>query len=780
VPTFTAFQPEAWPAASWPLGAHPVPDRGTTTFAVSSRSATRVVLELFAAPTGQDAAASFDLARGADAIWRAEVQGAGHGTLYGFRCWGPGWPSVPAWARGGSGAGFLADVDADGNRFDPNKLLFDPYARELSHEPASPALLAAGLDVGIYGTGPDVVRGRPRREHDTGPWAPKAIVIQADAPARGRPGIAPQDAAIYEAHVRNLTAHRSSATLRAAVAALPGFADVEDVPPALAGTFAGAAAMAPYLRALGFNTIELMPVQELPNGPAAKAAGVFNHWGYMTLAFFAPDREYAADRSPGGPTREFKAMVRAFHAAGIEVYLDVVFNHTAEGGNWRDAVTQAPRLDTVSLTSLCGLDTTSYYLLEADRRLSEKDTGCGNELDTSRPTAQALVLDALRYWIEEMGVDGFRFDLAAVLGRTASGFDAEHPLLAAIRTLGEAEGVEMIAEPWDTDEYELGRFPAGWGEWNGRFRDTVRGYLKGDGNLADFMAMVNGDYADFQDQGGPQRSVDFVAVHDGLTLLDLVSYQRKNNAQPPPFGPSDGGSDDERAWDSGGDRTLRRQRVRGFLAVLFLSRGVPLLCSGDELGRTQNGNNNPWALDGPAQWNNWAMAGTSSPTALLPDPADPAVRYHDDFGQAAGPADRNPLLAFTAFVAGFRRDHACLRQARYGNLAPDDADVSYLFTAPAGDDVSDLAARSVRLRIDGSGVGDCDLLVCVNMEAGGVTFAVPPAAAGRRWVRIVDTAAWAEAEANCWPTAAASEVVASYWVHPWSIAVLQEAGEPRP
>jgi glycogen operon protein len=781
-PKFTALEQSSWAGATWPLGAHVQPDGASTTFAVYSKHASRVILELYDQATGEDAAAEFVLERNpGDNIWRAKVRGAKAGTLYGFRCWGGNWPFDAAWRRDGSDAGFRADLDDQGNRYCPNKLLVDPYARELSHEKLSEALTAEGHDGGIYGWGGGDYRGRPRRTVDTGRWAPKSVVV-ADTTSTGqRPAQPAEDAAIYEAHVRNLTGHPSASTLRSTLAGISGFEAVEDVPPELRGTFAGAARMAPYLRALGFTAIELLPVQETFNGAEAargREANHFNHWGYMTLGFFAPDRDYAHDRSLGGPTREFKEMVRAFHAQGIEVYLDVVFNHTAEGGNWGD-------LETVGFLSMGGLDTTEYYVLTDNGWLVDGATGCGNQVNFSAPAAQRLVLDALAYWVDEMGVDGFRFDLAPVLGRTPNAYEREnweyqkrfhpeHPLLLAIRKLGDDREVEMIAEAWDLWGDQVGRFPSGWGEWNGHFRDAVRSYLKGDGNADAFMAMVNGDYESFNDQGGPQKSVNFVTAHDGFTLLDLVSYDAKNNGELPPFGPSDGGHNNNLSWSSGGDHTLRRQRARAFWTVLFFSRGVPLVTSGDELGRTQNGNNNPWALNSPALWNNWAMAATSAPTALAADPSDLAVRYHDNFGRAAGPEDVNPLFRFAAFVARLRRSHSALRQRTWGDLTSDNGDVSYFFATPDGRGSPAPGDRALRLHVDGSGGGDCDFLLAVNMWTGQVPFTVPPARPGQRWVRIIDTAAWAEPQANCWAPETAETISGEYRVHPWSIVVLQE------
>ncbi len=773
----TPLDEATWAQAVWPLGAHV--DGATTTFAVSAPAATRVLLELYAAATGLDASWSYPLAKGPDGIWRARVGHVGHGALYAYRVWGENWPYDPAWTRGGSAAGYRSDVDAAGNRFNPNKALFDPYAREVTHTPTSPLIAAAGGDAGVFGTGHDDYRGRARREADSGPYVPKGVVLEGRPWTAPKPNLPAENAAIYEAHVRGLTRHPSSSELRAILAGTPGFAGVEDVPAELRGTYAGAARLAPYLKALGMTTIELLPVMQ--SDAALTADGASNYWGYMTLAFFAPHRDYAADQSPGGPTAEFTAMVQAFHDHGIEVYLDVVFNHSAEGGNWGGQV------DTTGFVSLGGFACPDYYVLTDELRLVDGATGCGNQLNFSVPATQRLVLDSLTYWADELGVDGFRFDLAPVLGRTPNAFERnnwsqqrrffqQHPLLVAIRDVAEARDIEVIAEAWDLWGYEVGNFPNGWGEWNGRYRDAVRAFLKGDGNTQSFVDAYNGDFFHFNDQGGPQRSIDFIDAHDGFTLADLVSYSGKLNHQPYPFGPSDGGSDNNLSWDSGGDHALRRQRIRNALTVLFFSRGVPMIVSGDEYGRTQNGNNNPWRLDTIGIWNNWAMAGSNAPTGVPVDPAHPEYRYHDNLGVAATPPGVNPLLVFTAFVAGVRQRHPGLRQRAYGNSELSDGDVTYLFLRPDGQTAPNPGDRCVGIYIDCSGVGDQgDLWVLVNMNSAQQEFGIPPERSDRPWRRFIDTAAYAEAHGNHWTGADAPVVEGSYVVQPWSIAVISNA-----
>jgi isoamylase len=547
------------------------------------------------------------------------------------------------------------------------------------------------------------------------------------------------------------------------------------IPPAMRGTYAGLAHLAPYLRALGFSTIELLPVHHAEAGREAESGPDSNFWGYMTLGYFAPNRRYAFDRSPGGPTREFQQMVRALHDAGIEVYLDVVYNHTGEAGNWMD------RPDTTGFVSLGGFDAAEYYMSTENGFIVEGATGCGNQLNCSSPAAHDLVLDSLQYWIDAMGIDGFRFDLAPVLGRTPNAFERtawesqkrffpEHPLLVEIRDLGRRHSVEMIAEAWDLWGYEVGNFPSEWGEWNGRYRDAVRHFLRGDGNAREFAEMVNGDFAHFADNGGAGRSIDFVDAHDGFTMLDLVSYAQKNNQQPWPFGPSDGGNDDNASSDSGGQHARRRQQLRNIWTLLIYSRGIPMAVYGDELGRTQNGNNNPWCLDSVATWTNYRQIATCSPTAL---PTEGGGTYHDNFGTAEGQADRNPLFVFVRYLMKIRQQSPVLGRTTGGSGPSPVSDVPYRFVREDGHSGLCADNRCVMVLIDGHQVGERDTVLFINSWREPVSFAIP---AGRVFRRIIDTAVWAEAENNCWSREQAPVVGGAYQVHPYSTVVLEEQG----
>ncbi|WP_371151969.1 alpha-amylase family glycosyl hydrolase [Buchananella felis] len=775
-PSYVPLNESAWERAEWPLGGHLTPTGAT--FAVYAPKASRVQLEFYQEHTGQDAHFTCLPAQGPDGVWRAEVGGVEPGVLYGYRTWGGNWPYDPQW-RPGSEAGFLSDFDAFGNRFNPNKVLFDPYGREVTHTMYSDCVLLDGLDGGAFGTGGEDYLGRPRREADTARIAPKSVLLPAEKRDWQKPSLPAGKAVIYESSISQLVGHPSVARLGDLLGGAGGFAQLQNVPPEYVGTYKGAAMLAPYLKALGITALELLPVHET-NVSESGRDGHTNSWGYMTLSFFSPSRRYAADKSFGGPTREFREMVTAFHREGIEVYLDVVYNHTAEGGNWNGDPT------TTGFTSLGGFAAGEYYVQTASHAIVDGATGTSNQLNYSSPAAHRLVLDSLAYWTREMGVDGFRFDLATVLGRRPADahqedwgnqkrFFSDHELLVEIAAFAKAENIEVIAEAWDLWGYEVGNFPRGWGEWNGRYRDTVRRFLKGDGNTGAFLEMVNGDYHHFADNGGPQRTVNFVVAHDGFTLADLVSYPAKQNDQPWPFGPSDGGSDDNLSWDSGGDQALRRQRLRNFLVTLFFSRGVPMIVAGDEFGRTQNGNNNPWALSSIAMWNNYAAAASSAPQrvpveAIGPD-GEPVGQYHDNLGQFGGEPNRNALLDFTTFLGALRSRHDALCAQHYGDLRPDDKDVSYVFHSPemlAGVHEGD---RAVAIHINTPGD---DFWLMVNMADFPINFRVPQAAEGQVWRKLVDTSAEAEEEGNFWEEGTGPLVGQEVWVGTWAIQVLHQ------
>ncbi|MBE7190585.1 alpha-amylase family glycosyl hydrolase, partial [Jatrophihabitans endophyticus] len=530
-----------------------------------------------------------------EGTWRATIAlaraPAGAPLYYGYRAFGPNWPHDAAWTPG-TEHGFRADVDDDGNRFNPNKLLLDPYAREISHCVQTPA----HPDRDGYRSGP------ASRTIDTGSFAPKGVVF-AEADASGDTGMKPEhsfkDDIVYEVHLRGLTKSDPS------------------VPAALRGTYAGAALRAPYLRDLGVTAVEFLPLHQTQNAlnDDVDRKDAHNYWGYQTMGFFAPDRRHASDQTPGGATREFKAMVKAFHDAGLKVFLDVVYNHTEEAGGNGDTAQGC------TIYTFRGLDNARYY--ETERGEGRPDafanaTGVGANFNAAEPIVRDLVLDSLAYWANEMGVDGFRFDLAAVLGNADrdGGFrfdrdDSDNILNRAVRELpvrpGEGgAGVDLVAEPYavSMDAQEQGNFPRGWAEWNDRFRDTVRASQNKLGIVevapARLMTRVAGSQDMFGGNGrAPWASVNYVVVHDGFTLADLHGFDEKQNGLAWPYGPSDGGrsSADEMGWDHGGNVAAQHQAARTSLALLALSAGVPLITGGSEFHRTQRGNNNAYNLD---------------------------------------------------------------------------------------------------------------------------------------------------------------------------------------
>ena len=681
-------------------------------FRVYSAAATRVTVSVYAAPTGEQERAGFTLTRDAAGVWSttvsvAALQGAGvTGTIYyGYRAWGPNWPFDATWTKG-SAAGFVSDVDSGGNRFNPNKLLIDPYAREISHDPLTPAL----PDGSRYGTGPTF------RTVDTGTTAPKSIVLAADGTSTGsKPVRALKDDVVYEVNLRGLT--RNDAGVAAADR----------------GTYRGAGQKAAALRALGVTAVEFLPVQETQNDtndvdPTGTAGD--NYWGYMTVNYFAPDRRYSADRSPGGPTAEFKSMVKSFHDNGIKVFIDVVYNHTAEGGPWNEA-----DKNTYSVYSWRGLDNPTYYSLTADRQSPWDNTGVGGNYNTANPTAQNLIVDSVAYWKDTLGVDGFRFDLASVLGNTCEhgcfSYSRTNPATALnrlaaempVRPAGGGSGVDWIAEPWaiGAGTYQVGNFPAGWAEWNGSYRDTLRR----DQNKLGVAAITPGDLATrfagssdlYGDDGRrPFNSINFMVAHDGFTLKDLYSCNGKSNNQPWPFGPSDGGSDDNDSWDQGGVAADQRKAARNGLAFLMLSGGVPMITGGDEYLRGLNCNNNPYNLDSSANWLNYAWN-----------------------------ADQSTFNTFAQRLIAFRAAHPALRPANFYTAA------QLQWFTPAGiapDSAywSNANNHALAWRLDGAAFGDpaAAIYVAYNGWSGDVTFTLPAPPAGRQWFRVTDTSTWAE------------------------------------
>lgn len=537
------------------LGATPV--EGGVHFSIYSRAADGVDLCLFDPAEPSEETGRVRMTKDDDDVWHAFVPGLTAGAVYGFRARGPWSPTQGKW-------------------FNPHKLLLDPYAKALLGEPV---WQEAYQNVGEKTT---------RDFQDSGPVALKSVVISDEFDWQGDalPAVPWQETVIYELHVKGMTMQHP------------------DVPPDLRGTYAGLAdpSVISYLKSIGVTSVQLLPVHQHLDDGFLLAKGLTNYWGYNTIGFFAPHSEYAATRDPQAQVAEFKTMVRELHKAGIEVILDVVYNHTAEGD------------ENGPMIFLRGLDNAGYYLLNNDHKVVNY-TGCGNTLNAASPPALRLVMDSLRYWVQEMHIDGFRFDLGATMGRRGELFDIGCSFFQGLAQDPVLRRVKMIAEPWDLgpNGYQVGGFPKPWHELNGRFRDNVRCFWKGDeGRMADFAKRLCGSQ-DIYGPGGrpPSASVNFLTSHDGFTLRDLWSYNNKHNEDNGEEN-RDGDSHNN-GWNCGieGDTrdaialSLRRRLSRSCMATLFLSQGVPFLTMGDERWRTQRGNNNGYCQDNPISWMDW-------------------------------------------------------------------------------------------------------------------------------------------------------------------------------
>ncbi len=645
------------PGSRFPLGASVTADG--VNFCVSSRDATRVALLLFAGAGSPEPYQTIELAperHRTYSFWHVLVEGLQAGAHYAWRMEGP------------------LDTRATGRSFAPHKDLVDPYARAVTADVWDRRRAADPADEGHAGIRSVVVESLPAR---------------TVAPAELAGGV------VYELHVGGFTRHPSSGVRHP-------------------GTFAGLAEKIPYLRDLGVTHVELMPVmafdeQDLPR--AAAARGLRNYWGYSTHAFYSPHPRYCVD--PSNANREFRALTDALHAAGLRVIVDVVFNHTAEGGAGGPVI------------HFKGMANDAFYLLDpADRRRYLDYTGCGNTVNCNHPIVTAYVVQCLEYWVEELGVDGFRFDLASVFTRGASGEVMPNPPLPwAIESSRVLSRVPLIAEAWDAAGlYHVGAFPGeGWAEWNGRYRDAVRRFVRGDAGLAGEVATRIAGSADLYGDDGrlPANSVNFVTCHDGFTLADLVSYDRKRNEANGEGGRD--GSNDNASWNCGvegetadpGVIALRLRQARNHLAILMLSRGVPMLLGGDELLRTQRGNNNAWCQDNEVSWIDWRRT-----------------------------AAQEDMLRFTRELIAFRRRHPCLELNRFfegrpvaGRPIPDIA----WHAARLGESPWHGDGRVLRFTIAGLREGEEDLHVVLNMS-GRPVDANLPVIPGRRWHVAVDTA----------------------------------------
>jgi len=664
--------PHLEPGSPQPLGASRS-GRGTN-FAVFSQHAERVELCLFDA-TGTTEVARLALPTRTGDIWHGFLPArfGDPGLLYGYRVHGPYNPG-------------------DGHRFNPAKLLIDPCAQALHGDFTWHAALN-GAEAGNDWL-PDGA--------DSAPYVPKCRVVDDEFDWGGvrSPNVPWRDTIIYEVHVKGFTQRHPN------------------VPEHLRGKYLGLAepAVLDYLKRLRVTTVELMPVQAFANEQFLAERGQANYWGYNPLAWFAPDARYAV----ADAVKEFKTMVRALHGVGVEVILDVVFNHTAEGNE------AGPTL------SLRGFDNLAYYrLFPHDRATYKNFTGCGNTVQIDHPGVRSLVLDCLRYWVTEMHVDGFRFDLAPVLGRDSSGYSSNAPFFSALRSDPVLSYVKLIAEPWDVGPggYQLGHFPAGWSEWNDRYRDTARAFWRGDRPLiGPFAERFAGSSDLFRHDGRkPTASVNFVAAHDGFTLHDSVAYNHRHN-EANLEGNKDGHAHNlsdncgvEGPTDDPAVLTLRARQMRNLLATVFLSQGVPMLLAGDEFGRTQQGNNNAYCQDNEVSWIDWSLL------------------------------ERGLSLAdFVHRLIDLRRSRLWLRRDTFlkgSQRAAATRDVAWLH--PSGREMSEADWNDSELRAlailmnagatSGKSDGSGDLLIAFNADTAATAMTLPSPSQGDTWLVLFDT-----------------------------------------
>jgi isoamylase len=693
---------QTWPGRAYPLGA--TFDGTGTNFALFSSVGERVELCLVRDDGTEERVEVEEV----DAhVWHVYLPAIGPGTRYGYRVHGPYDP-------------------ASGHRCNPAKLLLDPYAKAVDGQvDGDESLFSYPFD-----DPQSAVTGKRRNDADSAGHTMTSVVVNPffdwghDRP----PQIGYHDTVLYEAHVKGMTMRHPA------------------VPPELRGTYAGIAqpAMIDHFTTLGVTAVELMPVHQFVQDPSLVAKGLSNYWGYNTIGYFAPHNGYAGYGTRGQQVMEFKAMVKALHEAGIEVILDVVYNHTAEGSHL------GPTL------SFRGVDNAAYYRLVDDDEAHYFDTtGTGNSLLMRSPAVLQLIMDSLRYWVEEMHVDGFRFDLAATLARQFHEVDRLSAFFDIVHQDPVISQVKLIAEPWDLGDggYQVGGFPPLWTEWNGRYRDTVRDFWRGEpSTLPEFASRITGSSDLYEHTGRrPLASINFVTAHDGFTLADLVSYHQKRNE-----GNGEGNKDGEshnRSWNCGVEGptddaavlALRARQRRNFLATLLLSQGVPMLSHGDELGRTQQGNNNGYCQDNELTWVDWDL--------------DPG---------------RQDLLDFTRRLVRLRREHPVLHRRRFFEGAGDGG------TSPVGDGTTtppemtppemtlpeiewlDLTgarmddadwqhayARSVMVFLNGDAIPERDrrgahvvddsFLLLLNAHSDPLVFTLPAPAYGKFWTVVVDT-----------------------------------------
>ena len=704
------------PGAPYPLGA--TWDGTGVNFAIFSANATAIELCLFDSLDAPHELVRVPIASQTDQVWHVYIPGLAPGQLYGYRVHGPYNPE-------------------QGHRFNSNKLLIDPYAMALSG-PIRWDDATQGYTIG------DAAEDLSYDERDSAPFVPRCVVIDPafDWGDDRRPNTPLHDSIIYEAHVKGLTMRHP------------------ELPDELRGTYSGIGhpVIVGYLKDLGITAIELLPVHQFTDDRHLVEQGLHNYWGYNTLNFFAPATQYSHCERPGDQVREFKQMVQALHAAGIEVILDVVYNHSAEGNHF------GPTL------SFRGVDNAVYYRLVPDSPRFYMDyTGTGNTLNTVHPRTLQLIMDSLRYWVKEMHVDGFRFDLAATLarglyegGQLSSFFDIIHqdPVISQVK---------LIAEPWDVGPggYQVGNFPVRWAEWNGKYRDSVRKFWKGDeAQMAELAYRLSGSSDLYQHNGrAPAASINFITAHDGFTLRDLVSYNEKHNDAN-----GEGNNDGERhnnSWNCGVEgptddpevNALRLRQLRNLMATLLLSQGVPMILHGDELGRSQGGNNNVYGQDNAISWMSWEP---------------------DELGRA--------IHSWTCELIALRKAHPVLHRATFfqGRAIHGEGVRDIEWYRPDGAQMEDGEwddgmVRSIGMLLNGQLIDEVDpqgatvrddvLLLLFNAYHEEIAFTLPGVEDGPRWHAVLDTAHVGEAHPAPMPPGS------QFFLQGRSLAVLSQPGD---
>lgn len=673
-----------WPGKAYPLGA--TFDGNGTNFALFTEVATAVDLCLF---DDSGSETRIRIAEQDAGIWHCYLPGVVPGQRYGYRVHGPWEPE-------------------NGLRCDPSKLLMDPYGKSFDGKFDGHSSLFS------Y----DLNNPEQRNQEDSAPHAMRSVVINPwfDWSNDRRPNISDTDTVIYETHVKGLTMRHP------------------DVPEHLRGTYAGLGhhSVIEYLKDLGITTVELMPVHQFVHDDRLRDEGLNNYWGYNTLGYFAPHRDYAASNSAEGAVAEFKQMVRSYHDAGMEIILDVVYNHTSEGNH------QGPT------QNFRGIDNQAYYrLVDGDEAHYMDYTGTGNSLNVRHPYTLQLIMDSLRYWVTEMHVDGFRFDLASTLAREFHDVDRLSAFFDLVQQDPTVSQVKLIAEPWDVGEggYQVGNFPALWKEWNGKYRDTVRDFWRGEpATLGEFASRLTGS-SDLYAGRRPSASINFVTAHDGFTLRDLVSFNEKHNEANGEDNRD--GESHNRSWNCGVEGEtedpevlrLRAQQSRNFLTTLMLSQGTPMIAHGDEIGRTQGGSNNVYCQDNEISWVDWEHADED-------------------------------LHSFTRFLVELRSAHPVFRRRRFlagGPLGMDVAERDIAWLTPDGrlmteEDWSMEFGKSLMVHLNGQAIAEPDahgrqveddsFLLCFNAHHEPITFTMPrrhnvmhvEPAEEQAWTIVIDTA----------------------------------------